>query len=192
VAWTKQSGRLRDLTEIGINPSPYDASMLNALPFNFDNNLLLTVHTVHGISKHHWLGLSSQSLLWLIGSVPDLIQTWRHKMLRRGKYDTSTLAYINSCSVVSEKTLLLSKALSFRSNETTIADVLNQNTRFGGPRHNLKQTIYVQPGMNPSKPMLMGLKVKPTELARMMGSNEQVHNCTLFSVFRMGEGVLPR
>ena len=190
LAWTKQSGGLRDLTEIGINPSAYDASILNALPFNFDDNLLLAVHTVLGIRKHLWFCLASQQLFWLIGSVPDLIQTWRHKMLRRGKYVTSRLAYINSCSAVSGETIFFSKALRFRSNETTIADVLNQNTRFGGPRQNLKQSINVQPGMNPSEPILMGLKAKPTEPARMMGSHERVQNCTHSSVFRMGEGVL--
>ena len=54
LAWTKQSGGLRDLTEIGINPSAYDASVLNALPFNSDDNLLLAVHTVLGVKKHLW------------------------------------------------------------------------------------------------------------------------------------------
>ena len=109
LAWTKQSGGLKDLTEIGINPSAYDASILNALPFNFDDNLLLAVHTVLGIRKHLWFCLASQQLFWLIGSVPDLIQTWRHKMLRRGKYVTSRLAYINSCSAVSGETIFFQK-----------------------------------------------------------------------------------
>ena len=109
LAWTKQSGGLRDLTEIGINPSAYDSSILNALPFNFDDNLLLAIHTVHGTRKHLWFCLASQQLFWLIGSVPDLIQTWRHKMLRRGKYVTSRLAYINSCSAVSGETIFFQK-----------------------------------------------------------------------------------
>jgi hypothetical protein len=102
--WVNESGGSIDLTEIPVNPAEYDALVLNALPFHFDDNILLAVHTVHGIRKHLWFCLAGQQLFWLIGCVPDRILTWRHKMLRRGKFVSSKPLYIHS-SLANNKTI---------------------------------------------------------------------------------------
>ena len=119
--WIKNLGET-DLTSIPRNPAVYDASQSNPLPFHFDDNVLLAVHTIDGTRKHLWFCLANQQLFWLIGSVPDEIQTWRHKMLRREKYVSKVAHFIHSSSP-NKDTILFAKALRFRSNETTIADL---------------------------------------------------------------------
>jgi hypothetical protein len=91
--WVNESGGSTDLTEIPVNPA---ALVLNALPYHFDDNVLLAVHTVHGFRKYLWFCLAGQQLFGLIGCVPDRIRTWRHKMLRRGKFVSSKPLYIHS------------------------------------------------------------------------------------------------
>ena len=49
--WIKESG-VTDLTNIPNNPAAYDAFLTSPLPFHFDDNVLLDVHTVDGVRKH--------------------------------------------------------------------------------------------------------------------------------------------
>ena len=183
--WIKESRRT-DLTGIPNNPAAYDAPVSNPLPFDFDDTVLLAVHTMDGIRKHLWFCLANQQLFWLIGTVPDRIQTWRHKMLRREKYVSKVPLFMHYSSP-NKGTTLFAKALRFRSNEATIADVLNQNTRFGGLKRNWKQILKVQPGLATDAPSLHGLRRITPIAAQMMTSNQRVAS-VLTNVFRMGEG----
>ena len=81
-------------------------------------------------------------------------------MLRREKYVSKIAQFIHSSST-NEETVLLPKALRIRSNETTIADLMNQNIRFGGLKRNLRQDLKVQKGMSPDTPALIGLQHDP-------------------------------
>jgi hypothetical protein len=183
--WIKES-RGAALTDIPNNPAAYDASISNPLPFDFDDNVLLAVHSVEGLRKHLWLCLASLQLFWLIGSVPDRIQTWRHKMLRREKY-VSTVPHCVHYSSPNKDTTLFANSLRFRSNEATIADVLSQNTRFGGLKRDLRQILKVQSGLATDAPSLNGLRWNAPLAARMMASNQQVAFVHA-NVYRMGEG----
>ena len=174
------------LTDIPNNPAAYDASISNPLPFDFDDNVLLAVHSVEGFRKHLWLCLTSLQLFWLIGSVPDRIQTWRHKMLRREKY-VSTIPHFVYYSSPNKETTLFAKSLRFRSNEATIADVLSQNTRFGGLKRDRRQILKVQSGLATDAPSLNGLRWNAPLAARMMASNQQVAFVHT-NVYRLGEG----
>ena len=93
--WIKESG-VTDLTNIPNNPAAYDAFLTSPLPFHFDDNVLLAVHTMDGVRKHLWFCVANQQLFWLIGCVPNMIETWRHKMLRRERY----VSKIASCTLL--------------------------------------------------------------------------------------------
>jgi len=107
-------------------------------------------------------------------------------MLRRERYVSKVPQFINSCSANNE-TVLFSKALRFRSKETTISDLLEKNIRFGGLKRNLRQDLKVQQGMSPDTPTLIGLQHDPQVIARMMAPSQQVASLRP-NVFRMGEG----
>jgi hypothetical protein len=183
--WTKNLGET-DLTNIPRNPAVYDMSQSNPLPFDFDDNVLLAVHTIDGTRKHLWFCLANQKLFWLIGSVPDEIQTWRHKMLRREKYVSKVALFIHSSSP-NKDTILFAKALRFRSNETTIADVLNKSIRFGGMKRNFRQVLKIQQGLSADAPVFIGLQSDTNTTARMMAPDQRVLSICPH-VFRMGEG----
>ena len=72
--WIKESG-VTDLTNIPNNPAAYDAFLTSPLPFHFDDNVLLAVHTMDGVRKHLWFCVGNQQLFWLIGCVPNMIET---------------------------------------------------------------------------------------------------------------------
>ena len=184
--WIKESG-VTDLTNIPNNPAAYDAFLTSPLPFHFDDNVLLAVHTMDGVRKHLWFCVGNQQLFWLIGCVPNMIETWRHKMLRREKYVSSKISQFIHSSSTNKEIILFAKALRIRSNETTIADLMNQNIRFGGLKRNLRQDLKVQKGMSPDTPALIGLQHDPQVIARMMAPSQRVASMRP-NVFRMGEG----
>ena len=184
--WVLDLGSDTDLESIPVNPAPYDTPLNDSLPFDFDNVILLSaMNSILHSRKFLWLCLTTNTLFWLVGSVPNTLHTWRESMLRRCKLVLSKKQGI--CCEDVNQTVLFKVSKRFYSKSATMQDVLNQNTRAAGVNRDRKCTLAVD--KTETTPLIKGLKLMKNSVLtlqsrqRVLADPDEKH-------FKMGEGCL--
>lgn len=188
IKWTEgeEISSNTDLTNLPVNPLPYDAPLAHSLPFEHDNCILLAkIETLYG-RRFLWICLTTKKLFWLIGSVPNFICTWRESMLRRCKFELFAKKNKNIEDVVIG-TVLFCSAKPFYSDSVTMQDILDQKTRVGGKNHDSKCALKVD--QSEKIPQLKGLKRTACDV-RLLNSHQIVNADSEPLLHVMGAGKL--